>query len=68
MEKLLTNSIGCDRIMARKEVAYEENNQRFYFGRRPRKGKERCREERRDGQRVDFNANRKTKVKEDFSF
>lgn len=64
MEKLLTNSIGCGKIVARKEGAYEENNQRFHFGRCPRKGKARCREERRDGQRVDFNVNRKTKVKE----
>lgn len=59
----MTNSISCDRIMARKEVAYEKNNQRFYFGRSTRKGEARCREERRDGQRVDFNVNRKTKIR-----
>ena len=63
MEKLLTNSIGCGRIVARKEVEYEKNNQRFYFARSTRKGKARCREEWRDGQRVDFNVNRKTKIR-----
>jgi hypothetical protein len=49
--------------VARKEVAYEKNNQRFHFGRSTRKGKARCREEWSDGQRLDFNANRKTKIR-----
>lgn len=63
MGKLLTNSIDCGRMVARKEVGYEKNNQRFYFGRSPRKGEARCREEWRYGQRVDFNVNRKTKIR-----
>lgn len=63
MEKPLTNSIGCGRIVARKEVGYEKNNQRFHFKRSPRKGEARCREEWRDGQRMDFNVNRKTKIR-----